>query len=280
MVRAAELLSVTQPAVSYLIGSLERGVGFALFERQRGKLKATAEAHQLAAEIDRLYEGLDGIEAAARQIANHQRALLRLLITPALSSHRLVGLIGQFLKEHPGMRLDMDMAHRASVIRKIADRQADLGIVSLPIDTDQAECTDLFVSPVVGVVGKDHPLANRKELRPRDLMGQPLILLKPNGIIRPMVDAWFLTEGIIPQSDIEARDAWAAIELVRSGVGIAIVSDLSLADRVESALVAVPLQPSLKIRVGAISHKDASAGRTVSSLLEFLREKLRDQGGS
>lgn len=78
---------------------------------------------------------------------------------------------------------------------------------------------------------------------------------------------------IIRQSDIEVRDAWAAIEFASSAVGIAIVSDLSIAGRVEPSLAAVPLRPPPEILVGAISHKDGPAGRTVQSLSEFLRAK-------
>lgn len=74
MVRASSAMAITQPAISYLISGLEKEVGFELFSRRGGKLTPTPEALQLMAEVNRLYDGLDGIKAAAQQIANHERA--------------------------------------------------------------------------------------------------------------------------------------------------------------------------------------------------------------
>lgn len=93
MVRASSAMAITQPAISYLISGLEKEVGFELFSRRGGKLTPTPEALQLMAEVNRLYDGLDGIKAAAQQIANHERATVRVLLTQALASGRIMNAI-------------------------------------------------------------------------------------------------------------------------------------------------------------------------------------------
>lgn len=83
MVRASSAMAITQPAISYLISGLEKEVGFELFSRRGGKLTPTPEALQLMAEVNRLYDGLDGIKAAAQQIANHVTLpLFRVVLNP------------------------------------------------------------------------------------------------------------------------------------------------------------------------------------------------------
>lgn len=275
MVRAAGVLSVTQPAVSYLISSLESAVGFPLFVRTAGKLAPTPEAYQLASEVDRLYEGIDGIEVAARLIANHQKAVLRLLLTSALSSRSIVSVIGRYAAAHPGIRLDIDVAHRAAVVRRVAGAQADLGLVSLPVEGNLAVATPLFTSPLVCVAPTTGSTASLRGATPADLAGHAVIALKPSGMIRPMVDRWFQAAGVTPRIEIEVRHAWVAIDLARAGVGVAIVSRLSLPEAIESdASVSVrQLEPSESITIGAVTPVAQRANRTVQSLLEYLREQ-------
>jgi DNA-binding transcriptional LysR family regulator len=277
MVRAASVLFVTQPAVSYLISTMETAVGFPLFVRAAGKLSPTPEAYQLASEVDRLYEGLDGIEVAAKLIANHQKAVLRLLLTSALSSRSIVSVIGRYAAAHPGIRLDIDVAHRAAVVRRVAGAQADLGLVSLPVESNLAIATPLFASPLVCVVPRTGSTAALHRATPTDLSGHALVALKSSGTIRPLVDRWFQSGGVTPRIEIEARHAWVAIDMARAGVGIAIVSRLSLPEAIESdaSVTVLPLEPEVSITIGAVTPLAQQPHRAVQSLLEHLREQVR-----
>lgn len=271
MVRASAALAVTQPAVSYLITSLERAIGFPLFLREKGKLTPTTEALQLMTEVDRLYEGIEGVEEAARLIGAHQRAVIRIVLTQALSGKGIVNLIGEFAAGHPGMRLDIDVAHREAIVRRIVSGQADVAFVSLPIATDKVVTSKLFECDLVCVMPKDHSLANRRSVAPRDLQGQALIALKPSGVIRPIVDKWFAQAGVAARIDIEVRDGWTAIELARAGVGVTIVSRLSLAGFDSSALAILPLSPVETIEIGVVMPAGQHVGRSVEALVQFLR---------
>jgi len=274
MVRAAQALSVTQPAISYQITSLERAIGFDLFNREKGRLTVTTEGHQFAAEVERLYDGLDGIDNAARLIRLHQRASIRILLTHALSGHHIVSIIGSFVADHPGIRIDIDVAARAGLVRSVAARHADVGITALPIESEEAVGIDLFNSRIVCVMAAQHPLAGLTAVTPQDLANVPIIALKANGLIRPLVDSWFIQAGIHPESRVEARDAWVAVELARAGVGLALVSELSVEDRSTQGLQVLPLNPPRDIRIGAVVPRSTGLERSVESLLEHIRQNL------
>jgi len=272
MVRASGALAVTQPAVSYLITSLERSIGFPLFLREKGKLTPTAEALHLMTEVERLYEGIDGIEEAARLIGAHQRAVIRVLLTQALSGKGIVNSIGDFAARHPGMRLDIDVAHREAIVRRIVSGQADVAFVSLPIATNKVVTSKLFVSDLVCVMPAQSPLAKLRCIGPRDLRDRALIALKPSGVIRPIVDRWFAQAGVAARCDIEVRDGWTAIELARAGVGVTIVSRLSIASCDESALAILPLSPIEEIEIGVVLPAGQHVGRSVKALVEFVKQ--------
>ncbi|MBN9474005.1 MAG: LysR family transcriptional regulator [Burkholderiales bacterium] len=275
MVRASSALAVTQPAVSYLIGSLESAVGFALFRREKGKLIPTPEAHQLIDEVDRLYESVDEVEAVARLIANHQRAVLRILLTPALSTGACVQAIGRYAARHPGMRLDIDTAHRATILRRLLSGHADLAVLSLPVETDRIVATSVFTSDLVCVLPAHHEPPRPDTITPDDLAGVPLIGLKPSGVIRPIVDRWFSAAGVKPSFDIEVRDAWTAIELVRSGVGAAIVGRISVPPFGADPLRVLTLAPAERIEIGIVSPASLPVHRTVGALADFLRTQMQ-----
>lgn len=272
MVRASAVLSVTQPAVSYLIGSLETAVGFPLFVRARGKLTPTPEALQLMTEVDRLYDGLGGIESAARQIANHERATVRILITQALCGGPIVRDIGRFAALHPGLKLDIDIAHRTQIEQRVHSGLADLGISSLPATASpQTERIRLFRSRFVCVYPTARGWSQKVEIVPQDLEGESIVALNVSGLIRARVDRWFAAAGVVPRYAMEVGDAGIAIELVRGGLGVTIVSALSVPSQGTQGLGVVPLAPAQYVDIGAVLPSSGPANRTVGALVEFLR---------
>ncbi|KQR77134.1 hypothetical protein ASG35_12800 [Burkholderia sp. Leaf177] len=277
MTAAAETLAIGQPGISYQISTLETAVGFALFNRAKGKLTPTSEAFQLLSEVDRLYEGLTGIEAAAVEIAGHHRAVLRVLLTSAFSNTTLVGAIGRFAASHPGLRIDLDAAHRPAVVRNVANGLADIGIVSLPVNVSRTLAEPLFTSALVCVLPQAHPLAQKSSICPDDLASVSLVAMKPGGVIRPILERWFSAAGIHRVFDYEVRDAWAAIELVRVGLGVTVVSRISAASqavRRDDDLIMVPIEAIENIEVAAIMPETGAVNRTVASLVAFLKENL------
>lgn len=269
MVRASAVMAITQPAVSYLIGSLEQAVGFPLFSRQGGKLSATPEALQLMAEVDRLYDGLDAIETVAKQIANHEKAVVRVLVTQA-SAARIAGAIGKFAAAHPGLRLSLDVDRRSTIVHRIHSGQADLGILSLPIGSE-ASGTRLFSIEMLCVAATPGPLDAQTTVSPRDLADLPMVALPESGTIRPMVDAWFAEAGVKPRYAVDTGEAGMALELVRSGLGVTVVSSISLPSHQDHGLRAVPLAPARRMEMGAIVPASQHPNRAVTKLIEVLK---------
>lgn len=275
MVRASAAMAVTQPAISYLINSLEATVGFTLFSRQGGKLSATPEAFQFMAEVDRLYDGLDRIQEVARQIANYERAAIRILITSALSAGRIVNGIGQFASKHPGLKLDIDVEQRMTIMHRINSGQADLGILSLPTGMDGVIGTKLFSNELLCVSSAAGFLEGQGSVTPQNLENLPMVALKPGGLIRPKIENWFREAGVKPNYVIEVGDAGTAIELVKGGLGVTIVSSFSFPEQKDSGVSALPLEPAQFIDIGVLMPATQHPNRAVQSLVEFLQKNTQ-----
>ncbi len=270
MVRASVAMSITQPAISYLIGSFESAVGFSLFSRQGGKLTPTPEALQLMAEVDRLYDGLEAIESVAKEIANYERDVVRVIITQPLSAGRIVTNIGKFVAAHPGLRLSIDVDKRSALVHRIHSGYADLGICSLSTG-DESLGTRLFSSELILVSEAPGLFEPGTEITPQRLAEIPLVALTTRGLIRSVVDAWFAEARVEPNYVLEAADAAMAMELVRGGLKATVISSLSFPSGAESGLVAVPLVPGRHVEIGTIVPTSQHPNRVVKALIDFLK---------
>ena len=86
MSTAADILGITQPAVSRLIRDLEYETRLDLFERSGGRLVATGDAMALYREVDRSFVGLERIAGLARDLRERRGGSLRVAALPVLTS--------------------------------------------------------------------------------------------------------------------------------------------------------------------------------------------------
>ena len=102
--RAAEVLSVSQPAVSKMIQALETSIGFPVFHRIKGRLQPTAEGQIFFREVEQTFHGLSHLKSAAARIRDYGSGELRVGSLSALSTNLIPRALGKFVKQHPEHR--------------------------------------------------------------------------------------------------------------------------------------------------------------------------------
>ena len=113
--RAADMLHISQPAVTRLINDLEADVGFSLFDRINGRLNPTPEALVLFEEVERSFAGIDRIAQTAEQIKSLRRGSLHIAGAPALALEFLPTTLTGFMREHPGISTTL-LIHASSIV--------------------------------------------------------------------------------------------------------------------------------------------------------------------
>ncbi|WP_395673800.1 LysR substrate-binding domain-containing protein [Inquilinus sp.] len=246
--RAAEVLGVTQPAISRSIAELERTVGFALFARIRNRLVPTPEARLLYRDVEAAFRGIDTIRASAARIRDRGSGEIRVASLSALSLSLVPKAVRIFRDKHPDIRVTLHVLLSREVRDLIASGEFDVGLAADEIDTTGVQ-HQLFVSrEALCALPVGHPLAARDVITPLDLHGEALVAYVPEDRGRQQLDQVLEAAGSVPHIAVETIYASTVHALVAEGVGIGFVNPYSVAGLDGSRIVLRPFEPAIRIR--------------------------------
>jgi DNA-binding transcriptional LysR family regulator len=217
---AAERLGLSQSAISRSIGSLEARTGLNLFEREAGRLRPTREAVRLNHRLDPLFEALDRIDGPAQPVPE----TLRLIAPPTYAHRFLVSQIASFLAINPHFFVSLEVNTSDEVTRGILDDRFDLGLTGIELARSGVKSLAYRVSSAVCVMTADHPLAQRDEVHPIDLHNQPFVAISKRHARRSQLDRILNQERSKPRIMAEVSTSFAAVDLAKEGLGIAVVN--------------------------------------------------------
>lgn len=270
MTRASQALEVSQPAVSRLIADLTESLGFALLERREGRLVPTQEARFLMPDIRRSLDLLGRISDAGRNITQRKAGELRIACLPGFAVSHLPGFIAAFLTRRPGVTFTLEPDRPERILEWMVGAQFDVGIT----DTDGFEGHPAVESTridmrTVCIFPEGSPLARLTTIRPRDLASYKLIHARRESAYFKLLQDAFAADGQTIRTFIEARQFTTACEIVRAGVGVAVISELDAAQYVGRGLGFRPFRPAIPHRLSLVRpiHKAPSM-----IALEFIEE--------
>lgn len=209
LVRAAQALAVTQPAVSKTLAELEDIVEQRLVERTRKGVELTAPGRLLVryagSSLRTLREGLDSLARSHAVDA----PVIRIGALPNVAATVLPQALLRFGEEVPLARVCVRTGSNAQLIAALRQAELDLVIGRLgePSDMQGLSFEQLYTEPLVFAVRAGHPLAARKRLAPAALLEHSLVLPDAGTRIREAADRFFLACGLgLPHSVIETID--------------------------------------------------------------------------
>lgn len=221
--RAAELLHLTQPAVSMQMSQLAESIGMALFEKRGRHLVLTQAGETLVPYVRRIGDTLrDAGEALdALQGLRHGRLRLALVTTTRYFAPRLVA---EFRAQHPDIELEVAIEDRERVIALLESNHVDLAIMGRP-PGHLPVAAEAFAKHPHGIIASPrHPLAGRKRIAPQHLAREPFIAREPGSGTRHAMDRYFAEHGLNPPLVQEMHSNESIKQAVMAGMGLAFIS--------------------------------------------------------
>lgn len=263
MTGAANMMAVTQPAVTRLIRDFEDAVGFPLFERRGNQLRPTPQAIALIPEVERSFIGLDRIARLASGIRENTAGSLRIAAMPAVANTLLPRFLAQYLPQRPELQVSLLGIPSHQVAEMVAAGQVDIGYAEGPLDRHGLDIEAVAMDAVV-ILPPAHPLAEHDVLAPSDLAHQRFIGLRPGSLFAAGVQLALAEVTRITQ--IEVSLTYTACAMVAQDLGISIVDPPTAQDFLAQGLVIRPL--SVRIDTGFLVIR-SSESRNQGLIDEF-----------
>lgn len=272
MTRAAELLGISQPAISSTIANLEHETGLKLFVRKGGRLQPTPEARLFFVEAERALEAVEKTHRIAKEIRTGKRGHLAIAAYASISINLLPRLMAEFAKERPGLQLKIITRNSQSVRELMSTQQFDLAIAELPLDYPTSNM-EVISYECQCMVPLGHPLAALDVITPADLDGVPFVSLFKGDPIYQQLAMAFSAYGASWNVVAETEFFSTACELVCAGMGVGII-DPVVSLPFTGNLVLKPFSPPIKYEIALLLPTQEEPSQLAREFVRFLRQHL------
>lgn len=276
---AAQLLHVSQPAVTKVLQHAEQQLGFPLFLRIRGKLQATPEALELEREVDKVMESLQGVRRLAQSLRCEPGLSLRIGATPALALSLLPQAIHEWTQRHPDIACELSCAHSRELIQNLLMREIDVALTLQQPDHPGIKAQALASGVMVVLAPAGYwPLQDEgKPLPLVALAGAPLIGLSSADPLSARLDNYLKAVEPPPRVSITVQTYALARKMVESGAGLAVIDPFTALGASRETTPIRLLAPALPITLYAVTRTAEPPPHTLSELLTIFSNRAQGQ---
>ncbi len=240
--RAAVKLLVTQPSISAQISSLEKAIGVRLFERGGGKVTLTAAGRVFEPFAEDCMMRLNHIAITIADLERSPRGSLLISANDSTALYVLPTFFANFKKRYPRVSLNIVRAERAKTIESVLNREADFGVVSLPITDQRLHIELIHEDEWVLVLPPEHALAAQPAVTLKQVSQHNLLVMK-QGRRRENLDQLFSQSNLRPKIAMELDSYELLKRLILAGMGIGFLPRINILAELRAGLVlTVPVE--------------------------------------
>jgi LysR family hydrogen peroxide-inducible transcriptional activator len=235
--RAAEVLSISQPALSLQMKELEEILAAPLVERGSRQIRLTSLGEEVALRARDILRGVDEVASLAQASSWPLSGRLRIGIIPTIAPYLLPRILGQLAQRLPNLALHPREAVTAKLVRDLAEGRLDLAMVALPVSEPGLAEHPLFDESFLLV----RPAAQIDLPVPRleDLSQMPLLLLEEGHCFRDQAIAACKLPRTPTGEIMEGSSLSTLVQMVAAGLGVTLIPEMAAPVETRSAPVVV-----------------------------------------
>ena len=232
--RAADVLHISQPAISKGVRDFELQVGCRLLDRTPKGVRPTREGRALARHAEALFAAERAAEDELLSLRNLDSGSLRIGASTTIATYMIADYLGIFHREHPGIDLHLVSANTRDVAALMSAHDVDIALVEGPVDDEDLESEAWRTDVMALIVCPQHRFAaSRREIDSAELADEIMIVREPGSGSREVVAQALAAKAIDPQRTLEIGSTEAIKQAVAAGLGVSIVSMAAIGDQLK-----------------------------------------------
>ncbi len=279
--KAAEILHMTQPAVTFQIKQLEDAFNTRLFDRTHNKITLTEAGRVVYDYAEQILESYAKMANDVKDLTGDITGALVIGASTTIAEYMLPRLLGVFKKQFPDVTLRLQVGNTDAIVSMVENNLLDLGIVEAPVYNKNLEVITCRLDELVVIVPPNHPLAAFDSIKPEQLTQYPFILREEGSGTRVVIDEYMRNAGMnfIDFNIVMELGSPESVKMaVESEVGVAITSRTTLSKEIKlETLKAIPLNPPLMRPFSHVRQRHKFRHRAVGQLLEFAEHYCKEQ---
>ena len=274
--RAAEELHLSPPAVSMQVGELESAIEVPLFERSGRRVSLTTAGEYFLVHARRLLANLKDAEDTIARLKGVQtgRVTIGVLST---AKYFVPRLLAEFMREHPGLDLRLEVSNRQSLSELLARNELDVAVMGTPPRELDLRVEPFAAHPLGVIAAPEHPLVTLPHVPPALLEREPFIVRESGSGTRAAMERYFAEARIKPPVVMEMASNETIKQAVIANMGISFLSLHTTGLELETGLIKVLDVDGLPlVRRWQVVHLRA---KLLSPAAEAFRYYVLEHGG-
>lgn len=276
--QVAAMLSITQPALSKQILSLEEELGVRLFDRSSAPLSLTPAGEHFIHEAKEILYREEQLKRSMEDFHSDLRSRLIIGISPFRSLYFIPEIISRLKEEFPGLQVVLKEANSTQLNQGIREGSYDFAIMHLPVDELQLDALPMKPEPLVLAVPKKLVPLMEGSLEGPVSLSQceklPFVAVSPRQELRQLFDRLCIHAGIHPEISVEVVGVATAWAMTQAGLGATLLPLGFIEDsRYREGISTFPLEHTATTRQPAvITRKGQFLSRFARRAIELLTE--------
>jgi DNA-binding transcriptional LysR family regulator len=270
--RAAQVLGLSQPALTTRIQQFEDILGLKLFERSAKGVELTHAGSELLPHFKKLLNEFEFAIADAKSLASGARGAIRIACLPSCAATLLPEWIVHYRKEGGMASITVRDAVNSRIGAMVRDNEVDFGIAVAEANPFGLQTTPLMQDRLHVAIPLGHALGEEGHVTLAQIADRPLILMAKGSSVREIVDAGFSSAGLAPRPVCETTYMSTAVAMVKAGLGVAILPSTAIELRSEG-IQSRPIEDDAFTReIVLLRRSDGTLSSAAESFIKIIAQ--------
>jgi DNA-binding transcriptional LysR family regulator len=273
--KAAEVLYVSQPAISFCIKELEEEFGVKLFHRRNNRLQLTVEGTYFLDKVNYILQSVDALASQMKDLGNN-RNHIKIAVPAMISTFLFPTIFNEYTRKFPNVEIEM-LETGSLQARKLVDANSvDLGITILDSTVGETYNTlPLVKTELMFCVSREHPLAKKQSISFSELQEQRIILFKADSYQNIFIKRAFSDAGVEPNISLYSSQLYTIKKFLSYGnIGAFLYKQVA---EIDKDIVCIPLETPIVQDIVLIWTRNGNLYSDAENFIRFAKSFRYDE---